>query len=460
MVVKATIEKEKPISLDLSNPASYIVDGNGSNAQWDNGNKKLDVSINGYEGIIFKNPAENIEAYKYVTVTYTSKNSLNAYIFDGQMGDGGTGQNPAGQVQKDTLSSTDTEVTVTYSADNSMHGFKLVRIGGATTASIKSVIFSKTEQENMKVNETSELSVSVDVGVIEKVEWSALGGAATIEKKADDDNKAVVTAVKAGTVTVFAKVTVKDGKKTTTETTAITKFNVKFDVKASISDAPNKMYADKNSNISISIDKGKIKNVNWMSDNETIATVNKDQNDQNDPKKATATIAAKSEGTVTITAEVTAEEAGQISQGTVTTQIEVRPSAVYVDLSNWNVTRWDGAKVPLTVHSDGSIDITFDKQDYFGAGIQIPDEILTKYPEYNKVELSVTSYREDGTKIEGGNQIFWNGRTGDLGVNYGDGVKSLIIPEGKVLDKITINAQESGKEKQIMKVLYIKFMVP
>ncbi len=455
MVVKATIEKEKPISLDLSNPASYIVDGNGSNAQWDNGNKKLDVSINGYEGIIFKNPAENIEAYKYVTVTYTSKNSLNAYIFDGQMGDGGTGQNPAGQVQKDTLSSTDTEVTVTYSADNSMHGFKLVRIGGATTASIKSVIFSKTEQENMKVNETSELSVSVDVGVIEKVEWSALGGAATIEKKADDDNKAVVTAVKAGTVTVFAKVTVKDGKKTTTETTAITNVNVKFDVKASISDAPNKMYADKNSNISISLDKGRIINVNWMSDNETIATVNKDQND---PKKAT--IAAKSEGTVTITAEVTAEEAEQISQGTVTTQIEVRPSAVYVDLSNWNVTRWDGATVPLTVHSDGSIDITFDKQDYFGAGIQIPDEILTKYPEYNKVELSVTSYREDGTKIEGGNQIAWNGRTGDLGVNYGDGVKSLIIPEGKVLDKITINAQESGKEKQIMKVLYIKFMVP
>lgn len=135
------------ISLELSESASYVIDGANVIAKYDDNDNTLDVKIPNYQGIIFKNPAENVDDYKYVTITYTSDQKVATYVFDGEMGNDGKGQEPDGQVDTESpLEVTDEEVTVTYDT-GAMYGLKLVRFvwgEGVPDAniSIKSVVFS------------------------------------------------------------------------------------------------------------------------------------------------------------------------------------------------------------------------------------------------------------------------------------------------------------------------------
>ncbi|MCI8307641.1 MAG: hypothetical protein HFH14_06280 [Lachnospiraceae bacterium] len=143
-------KSEGSIALDLSKPESYLIDGSNTKAAYKDG--ALDASVNFAEGIIFKNPAKNPDDYKYVTVTYTSDRDMNAYIFDGEMGDEGQGREPDGQVQKDNLAKAETEKTVTYKAEKSMYGFKIVSLDWNDQSTpigikIKSVVFSVDEPD-------------------------------------------------------------------------------------------------------------------------------------------------------------------------------------------------------------------------------------------------------------------------------------------------------------------------
>lgn len=136
--------------VSLKKSSSYLIDGSGSTAIYNNTTKMLDVALNNYEGIIIKNPVDKSEysTYKYVTVEYKlTGDKLDGYIFDGQMGNDGKGQTPAGQVPKDGLSATDDFKTITYSAEDSLYGIKLVRMGGSSKVSltIKSITFSETD---------------------------------------------------------------------------------------------------------------------------------------------------------------------------------------------------------------------------------------------------------------------------------------------------------------------------
>lgn len=136
------------ISLDLSKAASYVTDGEGVKTTYNYKDNTLDATLPNFQGIIFKNPAENVDDYKYVTITYTSSDQKVAtYVFDGKMGNDGKGQTPAGQVDtKSPLEAADEEVTVPYNT-GAMYGLKLVRFewGDAVpdaNISIKSVVFS------------------------------------------------------------------------------------------------------------------------------------------------------------------------------------------------------------------------------------------------------------------------------------------------------------------------------
>ena len=143
-------EKLEKGQVSLKKSSSYLIDGIGSTAIYNNTTKMLDVALNNYEGIIIKNPVGESEysTYKYVTVEYKlTGDKLDGYIFDGQMGNGGKGQAPAGQVSKDGLLATDDFKTITYSAGDSLYGIKLVRMAGSSKVSltIKSITFSETD---------------------------------------------------------------------------------------------------------------------------------------------------------------------------------------------------------------------------------------------------------------------------------------------------------------------------
>ena len=137
----------------MKKSSSYLIDGDGSTATYNYTTKMLDVELSNFHGIIIKNPVDESEysTYKYVTVEYKLKgDNLNGYIFDGEMGADGTGQTPAGQVQKDGLSATDDFKTITYSAEDSLYGIKLVRLNWSfpsdkVSLTIKSITFSDTD---------------------------------------------------------------------------------------------------------------------------------------------------------------------------------------------------------------------------------------------------------------------------------------------------------------------------
>ena len=111
----------------------------------------LSVDVANFQGIIIKNTAEDVADYKYATIKYTTEGKINGYYFDGQMGNDGLGQTPAGQVEGASLEATEETATVKYEADNGMYGIKLVRVDFSAAAGtkmvIKSVVFSKGEAE-------------------------------------------------------------------------------------------------------------------------------------------------------------------------------------------------------------------------------------------------------------------------------------------------------------------------
>lgn len=139
--------------VSLKNSSSYLVDGPGSTASYDYTAKELGVEISNFEGIVIYNPVaeEEYGDYKYVTIEYKlNGDNLNGYVFDGEMENKGKGREPAGQVQKGSLSTTGDYKKVTYSADKSLYGIKLVRINwnspsDKASLKIKSVTFSDTD---------------------------------------------------------------------------------------------------------------------------------------------------------------------------------------------------------------------------------------------------------------------------------------------------------------------------
>ena len=136
--------------VSLKKSSSYLIDGETSTAAYNHETKMLDVELSTFQGIIIKNPVEKSEysTYKYVTVEYKlTGDKLDGYIFDGQMGNDGKGQAPAGQMPKNGLTATDDFKKITYSAEDSLYGIKLVRMGGSSKVSltIKSITFSETD---------------------------------------------------------------------------------------------------------------------------------------------------------------------------------------------------------------------------------------------------------------------------------------------------------------------------
>ena len=138
------------VVVDLSDAASYSFDGADMAAAYDAATG-LSVDVANFQGIIIKNTAEDVADYKYATIKYTTEGKINGYYFDGQMGNDGLGQTPAGQVEGASLEATEETATVKYEADNGMYGIKLVRVdfgaAAGTKMVIKSVVFSKGEAE-------------------------------------------------------------------------------------------------------------------------------------------------------------------------------------------------------------------------------------------------------------------------------------------------------------------------
>ena len=138
------------VVVDLSDAASYSFDGADMAAAYDAATG-LSVDVANFQGIIIKNTAEDVADYKYATIKYTTEGKINGYYFDGQMGNDGLGQTPAGQVEGASLEATEETATVKYEADNGMYGIKLVRVDFSAAAGtkmvIKSVVFSKGEAE-------------------------------------------------------------------------------------------------------------------------------------------------------------------------------------------------------------------------------------------------------------------------------------------------------------------------
>lgn len=383
---------KNPIFVDLSSKDSYIIDGDRVTAQWNSDNETLDVSASQWQGIIFKNLAQDIDEYQDVTITYTPKENVggvSAYIFDGEMGNDGKGSGSSGEQDMGKLDSNGKDITVTYKAEKSMYGLKLVSFNGTASLSIKSIVFTKPEQSyepvNMDVNETALFNVSVDKGTIEDVEWSVRGGAAVIERDGNDKTKAVVTAVKAGTATVSAKVTVSHDGQTATDTATVD-IKVLFGINAKISDAPEEMYVDDTKFISVVPDLGndknaKITDIEWTSLDESVIEVVRYEAD-----KTVAAVSAKGEGTATIRATVIATSGGQETRYDAQTEITVKPSSVPLDLSGavGDVLSWDGKVCSTVTKNDDNEGVTIDTtSQWFTVSFDIPKE----YSDYTYLDV-------------------------------------------------------------------------
>ncbi len=245
----------------------------------------------------------------------------------------------------------------------------------------------------MTVDQPKELVVSVDKGMIEDVEWSISGGSAVIEPISNNKTKAVITAIKAGTVTVFARVTAKDGDQTAV-TTAKTEVNVKFALKAEITEVPEKMYYDDVDIISVLPDMGNeknayIENVEWTVEGDAISIV------PDEADKTKAVISAKAIGSSKIFAKITATCAEQTAVYMAETEtIDVKPSTVTLDIVNgaWTLTQWGTESATKTNNSDGSVEIQYTKQ-YREVTLKIPVE----YSDYKNADIYYTFENGGGT---------------------------------------------------------------
>ena len=86
---------QQPVTLDLSKPSTYTVDGAGVKPAYDAANGCLAVVLPQFQGIILKVPDDG-KTYKNMKLTYTSDSKMNVYLFDGAMTDG-IGQTTGGQ---------------------------------------------------------------------------------------------------------------------------------------------------------------------------------------------------------------------------------------------------------------------------------------------------------------------------------------------------------------------------
>lgn len=137
-------EVATPSAIDLSKADACIIDGAGTTAVYSDDNKELNCEISQYTGVIFKNAETNVDDYKYVKLTYKASAGFDAYVFNGQMGDEGKGQTPAGQEKKTSLTASADYKTVVFQTDK-MYGLKIVNMGAKAKIDIKSVEFFTIE---------------------------------------------------------------------------------------------------------------------------------------------------------------------------------------------------------------------------------------------------------------------------------------------------------------------------
>lgn len=159
--LKRIFKNQETIDVNLSDAKSYTIDGNSTTAEYSADNKELNVSIGQHQGIIFKNDTIDKDTYKYVTLTYKADAALDAYVFNGQMGDEGKGQTPTGQTKVGSLATTGYK-TVVYETDK-MYGLKLVNTGATTNITIKSLVFNK-KKPNKKTVKKGELDIAEITG--------------------------------------------------------------------------------------------------------------------------------------------------------------------------------------------------------------------------------------------------------------------------------------------------------
>ncbi len=141
------------LNVDLKDVSSYVIDGSGTTATYNDNTSCLDVTVNNFEGIIFKLPIDSTN-YQKVEITYTSDNSVNGYLFDANMVNGKNGD--PGQKEVSVLAKADIETTKVYEisddySGNCLKAIKFVRLDWAkepqiANLHIKSIRFMKGEK--------------------------------------------------------------------------------------------------------------------------------------------------------------------------------------------------------------------------------------------------------------------------------------------------------------------------
>ena len=136
-------EVATPSAIDLSKEGACILDGSVT-ATYAADKQELNCELDQYTGVIFKNAETNVDDYKYVKLTYKASAGFDAYVFNGQMGDEGKGQTPAGQEKKTSLTASADYKSVVFQTDK-MYGLKIVNMGNKAKIDIKSVEFFTVE---------------------------------------------------------------------------------------------------------------------------------------------------------------------------------------------------------------------------------------------------------------------------------------------------------------------------
>ncbi len=285
--------------------------------------------------------------------------------------------------------------------------------------------------------------VSVSAGEVKDVTWSVGDTTiATAVKDETDAKKATITGVAEGKTKVTAEVKVTvEGKDFTVKAEQDLTVAAKdaLVVNASIESAPTEMTVGDAVELKVAADVGTIESVVWAVEGEA-ATVETDSVDV-----VKAVLKAVKPGVVMVSATVTVKDGDKTATDTAKATINVKEPTSY----NLDLTEFDAKGQNVIVNNDGSIEITH-LASYQGTGISVSEGVTC-------VELSAVSY-QDGQELGGQQQIqLYDTEGNKIAETYNKGAITLVVPKGKTLGKIVVNAQNASPNKpQTMKIDYIR----
>ena len=285
--------------------------------------------------------------------------------------------------------------------------------------------------------------VSVSAGEVKDVTWSVeKANVAEAAKDAKDAKKAVITGKAVGETKITAEVKVTvEGKDFTVKAEQDLTVAAKdaLVVNASIESAPTEMTVGDAVELKVAADVGTIESVVWAVEGEA-ATVETDSVDV-----VKAVLKAVKPGVVMVSATVTVKDGDKTATDTAKATINVKEPTSY----NLDLTEFDAKGQNVIVNNDGSIEITH-LASYQGTGISVSEGVTC-------VELSAVSY-QDGQELDGQQQIqLYDTEGNKIAETYNKGAITLVVPKGKTLGKIVVNAQNASPNKpQTMKIDYIR----